>query len=140
MSGKSTLTEALVAAGATYLSDEFAVVTAEGTVAAYPRRVTTRSGASTRRHLPPGAAGAEDPPVSVRLIADLTFSERGWEVETVSAGRAVTGAWPTQSTSGAPPTPSWAPCRRPPPRRRASRAPAARPAKPPPDSSRYCAG
>jgi hypothetical protein len=42
LSGKSTLVAALVRAGATYLSDEYAVIDAGGKVVAYPRPISIR--------------------------------------------------------------------------------------------------
>jgi hypothetical protein len=44
-SGKSTLVHALVRAGATYLSDEYAVVLADGTIAPYARPIHLRRAA-----------------------------------------------------------------------------------------------
>lgn len=43
-SGKSTLVAALVQQGATYFSDEYAVVTTEGIVLPYPRPISLRTG------------------------------------------------------------------------------------------------
>jgi hypothetical protein len=45
-SGKSTLVAALVDAGASYLSDEFAVIDQAGAVHPFPRRLATRNAAS----------------------------------------------------------------------------------------------
>src|SRR6476469_10330058 len=42
MAGKSTLVRALLAAGATYYSDEFAVLDAKGRVHPFPRRLSLR--------------------------------------------------------------------------------------------------
>jgi hypothetical protein len=46
-SGKTTLTAAMVRAGATYLSDEFAVLDEDGLVHPYPKRLSLRSEAGT---------------------------------------------------------------------------------------------
>jgi hypothetical protein len=46
-SGKSTLTAAMVRAGATYLSDEFAVLDEDGLVHPYPKALSLRSEAGT---------------------------------------------------------------------------------------------
>lgn len=46
--GKSTLVEALVRAGATYCSDEYARVTAEGSIAPYARPIQLRSDSGRR--------------------------------------------------------------------------------------------
>lgn len=60
-SGKSTLIWELVQAGASYYSDEYAVIDAQGLVRPFPRRLTMRDKASITgsrvdlgRHVPPG--------------------------------------------------------------------------------------
>jgi hypothetical protein len=87
MSGKSTLTLALVAAGATYLSDEFAVFDGSGRVHPYARPIAMRHGPS--RYVPVEAAPPA--PVSVALVAHLRFDEQaGWAVGALSpAGAAL---------------------------------------------------
>jgi hypothetical protein len=49
MAGKSTLVAALLAAGATYYSDEFAVLDGKGLVHPYPRRLSLRTPQGARR-------------------------------------------------------------------------------------------
>jgi hypothetical protein len=49
MAGKSTLVAALLAAGATYYSDEFAVLDGKGQVYPYPRRLSLRTPRGTER-------------------------------------------------------------------------------------------
>jgi hypothetical protein len=50
-SGKTTLVAALLASGATYLSDEFAVLDEAGMVHAYPRPLGVRAHGSREQHL-----------------------------------------------------------------------------------------
>ena len=92
MSGKSSLAIALVRAGATYFSDEFAVLDARGRVHPYPRPLSIRPyDGSARRRLgvdeiggPVGRGSAE-----VGLIAHLRYDgATGWAVEELSPGRA----------------------------------------------------
>jgi hypothetical protein len=84
--GKSTLTTSLVKAGATYYSDEYAVLDENGLVLPYPRRVSLRSGP----HGPTGrldlAAHAPKVPfaeaaIPVGLVALLKYeADGGWDV------------------------------------------------------------
>ena len=92
--GKSTLVTSLVKAGATYYSDEYAVLDAEGRVIPYPRRVSLRTG-------PHGPAGrldfahlapqgqAEDRAIPIDLVALLRYDEEGgwdvWELDQLEA-------------------------------------------------------
>ncbi len=92
--GKSTLVTSLVKAGATYYSDEYAVLDAEGRVIPYPRRVSLRTG-------PHGPAGrldfahlapqgpAEDHAIPIGLVALLRYDEEGgwdvWELDQLEA-------------------------------------------------------
>lgn len=84
--GKSTLVTSLVQAGATYYSDEYAVLDNQGCVIPYPRRVSLRNG-------PHGPAGrldfthfapqgpAEDHAIPIGLVALLRYDEEsGWDV------------------------------------------------------------
>lgn len=89
--GKSTLTAALVKAGADYLSDEFAVLDAQGRVHPYPRPLSIR-GASDRYGTPtlPQEFGGRslEHAVSVGLVAALVWDgAKGWAVEHVSPAR-----------------------------------------------------
>lgn len=91
-SGKSTLVHALVDAGATYLSDEYAVFDAEGRVWPYRRRLSLREGpfgpARRVNHLTPETAE----PLVVSTIALLKHdAETGWGVESVTPAQAVMG-------------------------------------------------
>ena len=89
--GKTTLTAALLKAGAAYGSDEYAVLTPDGRVCPYPRRLEIRDGPGRNR---PSAAelGAATfaEPLPVAAVAHLRYQpESGYEVEAISAGTAV---------------------------------------------------
>jgi hypothetical protein len=73
--GKTTLVAALVAAGAEYGSDEFAVVDREGRVHAYARPLAFRSATSGDARIAPGALGARvlSGPLPVGAILFTTF-------------------------------------------------------------------
>lgn len=75
MSGKSTLVAALVRAGATYCSDEYAVLDHDGSVHPYPRRLVMREG-----KYPPGRYSAASlggrvatHPVPLRLVVSTRY-------------------------------------------------------------------
>lgn len=91
MAGKSTLVRALLEAGATYLSDEFALLTDDGRVRPYPRRMTIRTPSGSERHVPPQAAPVDAEPFPVALVALLTFDAGSWSVEPLTPGQAVLG-------------------------------------------------
>lgn len=84
--GKSTLVTSLVKAGATYYSDEYAVLDADGRVLPYPRRVSLRTGP----HGPPRRLDLTDraptggnaaTPTPVGLVALLRYDEDArWDV------------------------------------------------------------
>jgi hypothetical protein len=91
MSGKSSLAAALVRAGATYFSDEFAVLDRRGRVHPYPRPMSIRPyDGSPRQRITvdelggrPGSGNA-----TVGLIAHLRYdADTGWAVEELSPGR-----------------------------------------------------
>ncbi len=90
--GKSTLVNALVQAGATYYSDEYAVVDARGRVHPFARalKLRPRAGepASRSAALAPGRAGRR--PLPIRLVA-LTHYQPGarWESQVLSPGQAL---------------------------------------------------
>jgi hypothetical protein len=95
--GKSTLTLALVQAGARYLSDEFAVFDVSGHVHPYARPIAMRHGAS--RYVT--VEDVQREPVPVALVAHLRFDEQaGWAVSTLSPAAAVL-ALLSQSTTAA---------------------------------------
>ena len=91
-SGKTTLTEAFVRAGATYYSDEFAVLDNNGLVHPYPKSLSIRSGdqAVQTEHTVEslnGVAGVDPVPLGALIITNY---ERGveWEPRELSAGEA----------------------------------------------------
>jgi len=77
--GKSTLALALICAGATYYSDEFAVFNRRAEVIPYPRPVTVRrmkaDGQIGVRHFAPSRLGAVvgQQPLFVKVIAHIPF-------------------------------------------------------------------
>jgi hypothetical protein len=89
MSGKSTLVAALVRAGATYYSDEYAVLDARGRVHAYRTPLTLRDDAAgTADGLPPVAPGDADPlPVNLVLVTRYRAGAH-WRPTRLSPGRA----------------------------------------------------
>lgn len=93
-SGKSTLAAELVRAGATYYSDEFAVLDRHGRVHAYPRPIAIRDSATgSRTDRPPesldGVTGG--PPLRVGLIGltEYAASVVSWRPRRLTAGQAV---------------------------------------------------
>lgn len=92
LSGKSTLTKALVDAGATYCSDEYAVIGPDGLVRPYPRRLSLRDGPfgpAGRLDLRARAPGCNTA-VPIGLVAALRFdTHAGWDIEEISRGQAV---------------------------------------------------
>jgi hypothetical protein len=91
LSGKSTLTEALVRAGGTYYSDEFALLDTDGRVLPYPRTITLRGSQTELARLIPidtlAAVGSE--PARVGLIAHVRYAPEGaWEVTDGGGGEA----------------------------------------------------
>lgn len=84
--GKSTLIMALVQAGATYYSDEFAVIRPDGSLAAFARAVQLRHPEPSRVVL----TRVDPPPLPFLQVARIGYDERaGWAVEALSAGGAV---------------------------------------------------
>lgn len=92
-SGKTTLVEALVRAGATYYSDEYAVFDAHGRVHPYSKPLSIREEGSERPKLYPvesigGCSGTK--PLPVGLIAVTKYqSEARWRPRALSPGQAV---------------------------------------------------
>ena len=94
LSGKTTLVAALVRAGATYYSDDYAVLDARGRVHPFPRPLSIR---------PPGrfiqerfaveelGGRAADRPAPVGLVVVTEYSPRvkGWRPQQVSQGQGV---------------------------------------------------
>lgn len=92
MAGKSTLTSALLRAGATYLSDEYALLDAEGRVAAFPRPIRLRQSVGADRDVLSPADLCYDvgtQPTPVALIAQLRFDDAaGWSVQPLGRAEA----------------------------------------------------
>jgi hypothetical protein len=91
-SGKSTLTAGLVRAGATYYSDEYAVLDERGRVHPYPRPLSMRrEGAGPLRMTAQGLGGAIGvEPLRVGLVVLSNYRPGGrWRPRVLSAGRAV---------------------------------------------------
>jgi hypothetical protein len=91
--GKSTLVSALVKAGATYYSDEFAVLDARGRVHPYARTLKNRARPGEAEPPPPQEASSlavGTRPIPVGIVA-LTHYEPGasWRAEALSPGLAV---------------------------------------------------
>ena len=87
--GKTTLVRALVDAGATYYSDEYAVLDGEGRVHPYARRLSVRMRAGHKeRHPVPRTRGRG--PVPVGLIVETGYRpDARWRPVPLSAGECV---------------------------------------------------
>lgn len=87
--GKSALTAALLRAGATYGSDEYAVLAPDGLVHAYPRRLSLRTPSGVER-VPAADFGAPvlTSPVRVAAVADVRFhADASWSVAPLTKGQ-----------------------------------------------------
>jgi len=89
-SGKTTLVRALVEMGATYYSDEYAVLDQEGMVHPYPRRLSIRSadGSTTAEHRVQdlgGVAGAARASVDTVVLTRYRPGA-AWQPAVISAG------------------------------------------------------
>ena len=87
--GKTTLVAALVRAGATYLSDEFAVLDADGLVHPYPKPLSLRNEDRIQVDQSVESLGgvAGDTALPVGLIAATTYRPGGeWHPRRLSAG------------------------------------------------------
>jgi hypothetical protein len=93
LSGKSSLTAALLRAGADYYSDEYAVLDSQGLVHPYPRKLLLREhvGAGGERvaaDLVGGRIGRG--PARIKLIAALRFDPAaGWQSVPLTRGAAI---------------------------------------------------
>lgn len=86
MSGKSTLVAALVRAGATYYSDEYAVLDARGRVHAHQTPLSLRDGSAAA---PPGAPNDDTDPLPVGLVVITRYRAGArWRPRRLSPGRA----------------------------------------------------
>ena len=89
--GKTTMVAALLAAGAEYASDEFAVIDPAGRVHAYPRRLAIRTaGLPVERVLPADLGGrVVDRPLEAAAVVFLRFDPNGTlRLKELSAGQA----------------------------------------------------
>lgn len=90
-SGKSTLVTELVRAGATYYSDEYAVIDGRGRVHPFNRPIGMREGAGKRRvtiESLNGAAGDGPLPVDMVVVSEYKEGVR-WRPREISSGRGV---------------------------------------------------
>ena len=128
--GKTTLVRALVAAGAVYYSDEYAVLDASGLVHAYPRPPSLRSdlGARVRERrtdlIDPSQKREPAPMESSRSRA--TCPERSGDRQRSRGGKAWSPCWPTRFRLRTDPRSRCRPFAGPWPGRRCSRATAGR--------------
>jgi hypothetical protein len=93
LAGKTTLVAALVRAGATYYSDEYAVLDASGRVHPYPKPLSIRREGSQRPQRLPvealgAAVGAKPLPVGLILLSRYRAGAR-WRPRRLSPGQAV---------------------------------------------------
>lgn len=75
MSGKSTLVHALVESGATYYSDEYAILDTTGRVWPFRRALSLREGPFGEERRVPRNQGPEPGPIPVGLVAFLSYQE-----------------------------------------------------------------
>ena len=96
MSGKTSLTAALLRAGADYYSDEYAVLDANGMVRPYARQLSVRrpdgSGSDRRTATELGGGRVGRGPVAIGVVAVLRYEPaRGWAAPRVSRGQSLLG-------------------------------------------------
>jgi hypothetical protein len=92
-SGKTTLIAELIKAGATYYSDEYAVLDARGRVHPYPRPLQIREGETGKQRRYPveefgGRRGVKPLPVKLVLVSPYKPGAR-WRPRELSAGQGV---------------------------------------------------
>src|SRR5438270_8700249 len=92
-SGKSTLTAALLRAGATYYSDEYAVLDSEGRVLPYPTALSLREERGVRkltaRELG-GSCGRRALPIGAVILTEFRHGQ-AWEPKLLSPGQGILG-------------------------------------------------
>jgi hypothetical protein len=91
--GKTSLVTALVQAGATYYSDEYAIFDPQGRVHPYPRPLSIREETGRKPRLCPveqlgGQAGQEPLPVGLVLVTEYQAGAR-WQPRALSPSRAI---------------------------------------------------
>jgi hypothetical protein len=87
--GKTTLVTALVRGGATYFSDEFAVIDRAGLIHPYPRRLSIRDGGVAQTEHPVESLGgaAADEPLPLGIIVVTTYRAGAeWKPKHLSGG------------------------------------------------------
>jgi hypothetical protein len=90
--GKSTLVEALVRAGATYYSDEFAVIDARGRVHPFAKPLSLRldSGGVRRIRVPEIGGSVGRNPLSIGIIVSTRYVEgQRWQPRAAAGGEAL---------------------------------------------------
>jgi len=90
--GKSSLVAELLRRGATYYSDEYALIDSEGYVHPYPRPLLLRNGCSQQTPVLPGECNAAvgNAPVPIGWILSLEYQPTGtWSVEPVQQSEAL---------------------------------------------------
>lgn len=90
--GKSTLVAELLRRGATYFSDEYALIDRDGRVLPYPRPLLVRNGGPEQRPVLPEEFGAEAGtlPASLGWILSLTWQpEETWRVAAIPQSAAL---------------------------------------------------
>ena len=92
-SGKTTLVKALVESGATYYSDEFAILNRQGWVHPYPLPLALRgengqAGRKTPVELLGGRAGSAPLPIGLVVVTQYQAGAR-WQPRLLSAGQAL---------------------------------------------------
>ena len=89
--GKTTLVQALLEAGATYYSDEYALLDVDGCVHPYPRAlsVRTKGGQKVRVPVPPSVARTGTRPLPLGLVVLTEYFKGGrWRPQAPRARRA----------------------------------------------------
>jgi hypothetical protein len=92
-SGKTTLVAELVRAGATYYSDEYAVLDQQGLVHPYPRQLSIRQGVGKRNMRCDaaelgGKVGTEPLPITM-VVSTHYVPDAVWEPRQISGGQAI---------------------------------------------------
>jgi hypothetical protein len=92
-SGKTTLVQALLEAGGTYYSDEFAVFDQEGRVHPFPRWLSVRTNGTPARIAPAQfSAGTGSGPLPVGLVILTRYKPAArWRPEVLSLGKGMLG-------------------------------------------------
>lgn len=92
MSGKTTLVAALLAAGATYYSDEYAVLGESGAVQPFPRPLSVRQADGLRRKIEPVGFGSPvgEQPLPVGLVVFTDYQPgASWRPRLLTPGQAL---------------------------------------------------